>query len=132
MRYAHGLIIGAAVAMTVAGAGVARAVDYTCIPLEVATLDNRVHVECAEPAPKTRGSYPTDTGHSIRYFALSLSANQDWLNRFVQMSTIAINSGSPIQFSFDSGDYSGETFGCARTDCRKPWAFKLLKDARVP
>ena len=132
MRYAHAFTVGAALVITVAAVSAASAVDYNCVPLEVATLDNRVHVECAEPAPKTRGSYPMDTGHSIRYFAVSLSANQDWSSRFLQVANIAITSGNPIQFSFTSGDYSGETFGCSRTDCRKPWSFKLLKSVRVP
>jgi hypothetical protein len=44
----------------------ANAVDYNCVPLEVAVLNELVHDECASPAPKTRGGYPTDTGHSIK------------------------------------------------------------------
>ena len=132
MRYADVCAIGIALVVNVTSVSAASAVDYNCVPLEVAVFDNRVHDECAEPAPKTRGSYPTDTGNSIRYFAVSLADNQDWVNRFLQVTNVAINSGRPIRFSFTSGDYSGETFGCSRTNCRKPWAFILLNDAHVP
>ena len=132
MKYMHMLAVGVALAINITVLSSASAVDYNCVPLEVAVLDKRVHVECAEPAPKTRGSYPTDTGNAIRYFAVSLSNNQEWVNRFLQVADIAITSGHPIRFSFTSGDYSGEAFGCSRTNCRKPWAFSLLKSTVVP
>ncbi|MBM3744311.1 MAG: hypothetical protein FJW34_00765 [Acidobacteria bacterium] len=107
------------------------AVDYNCVPLEVALLENRAHVLCAEPAPKTRGSFPVDTGHAIRYFAVPYTDTQ-WAERFIRLSNIAITSGLVIRFSFTSGDYSGESFGCVRDNCRKPWAFALLRTAVVP
>lgn len=110
----------------------ANAVDYNCVPLEVVVLSNRVHVQCAAPAPKTRGDYPTDTGDAVKFFAVSLSANQDWVNRFIQIADIAIASGLTIRYSYTSGDYSGESFGCARQDCRNPWGFALDKIATVP
>jgi hypothetical protein len=106
--------------------------EYNCVPLEVAVLDNRVHVECAAPAAKTRGDYPVDVGDSIRYFAVSLSDDPGWVHRLVQLAEIAITSGRPIRFSFKSGDYSGEAFECARANCRTPWAFALLKTTTVP
>jgi hypothetical protein len=116
----------------------ANAVDYNCVPLEVAVLRSgppkvhRVHVQCAAPAPKTRGGYPTDSGDAIVFFAVSLSANQDWVNRFIQIADIGIASGLTIRYSYTSGDHSGESFGCARQDCRNPWGFALEKIATVP
>lgn len=126
------LVVGVVLGTSFAMIRPANAVDYNCVPLEVAVLSNRVHVECAAPAPKTRGGYPTDTGDPIKFFAVSLSANQDWVNRFIQAADIAIASGLTIRFSYTSGDYSGESFGCARRDCRKPGAFALEKVASVP
>src|ERR1700737_2782951 len=96
--------IGLAVAFISAFPGPAKATDYNCFPLEVAVLDTRVHVQCAAPAPKFRGSYPTDTGNPVIYFAVSTSDDQDWVNRFIQIADIAITSGMPIRFSFTSGD----------------------------
>src|ERR1700730_1816385 len=98
--------IGIAVAVISAFTGPAKATDYNCVPLEVAILDTRVRVQCAAPAPKCRGSYPTDTGNAVIYFAVSTSDDQEWVNRFVQIADIAITSGMPIRFSFTSGDFS--------------------------
>jgi hypothetical protein len=86
----------------------------------------------AAPAPKTRGGYPTDAGNAIRFFAVALAANPDWSNRFLQLADIAIASGLTLRYSYTSGDYSGETFGCARHDCRTPWGFALVPRASVP
>jgi hypothetical protein len=110
----------------------AHAVDYHCVPLEVAVREQLVHVECAPPAPLTRGGFPKDTGHEIRFFAVSLSDNPAWIERFIQTANIAITSGRPMRLSFDSGDYDGEAFGCLRQDCRTVRAFAILRTAIVP
>jgi len=109
----------------------AFAVDYNCVPLETAVFSNRAHVLCAAPAPKTRGSYPVDTGHSIRFLAVPLS-DTEWAGRFIRLANIAETSGLILRVRFTSGDYSGESFGCARQDCRKAIAFTLLKSGTVP
>lgn len=109
----------------------AFATDYNCVPLETAVFGNRAHVLCAAPAPKTRGSYPVDTGHSIQFLAVPLS-DQEWAGRFIRLANIAETSGLILRVRFTSGDYSGESFGCDRDDCRKAIAFSLLKSGTVP
>lgn len=111
-----------------AGADFSR--DFNCVPLEVSVLDNRAHVLCAEPSDH-RGGYPVDNEYRITYFAVPLS-QEDWSSRFVYVGNIAMAAGMPIRFSYISGDYSGEAFGCLRTDCRVPWAFALVKTAWSP
>lgn len=102
-----------------------------CVPLEVAVLDNHAHVLCAEPIPTYRGGYPLDNGYAVKYFAVPLSDN-NWSGRFIQVADIALASGMPVRFSYTSGDYSGESFGCDRTNCRVPWAFTLVKTSWTP
>ena len=104
---------------------------YSCVVLEVAILQNRAHVLCAEPPVKSRGGYPRDTGHPIMYFALPLS-DGDYTNRFVNVSNLALQSGHTMFFSYTSGDYSGEAYDCDRANCRKPWAFGLEKFPSTP
>jgi hypothetical protein len=105
--------------------------DYSCVPVEVAVFADRAHVECAAPAPKTRGSYPVDTGHSIVYFSVSKS-DSDWAGRFVHVANLAMASGLPMIIRYRSGDYSGEAHGCVRSDCRTPEAFSLRRTTRLP
>jgi hypothetical protein len=109
----------------------AFAADYNCVPLETSVFGNRAHVLCAEPAIKTRGSYPVDTGHSIRFLAVPLS-DKEWAGRFIRLANIAETSGLIFRVRFTSGDYSGESFGCVRQDCRTAIAFFLLKSGTVP
>ena len=132
MIRACALAAGMVVSLALAVPPSVHAVDYHCVPLEVAVLEKLAHVECAAPAPKTRGGYPEDTGHAIRFFAVPLSENQEWIERFIQIAGIAITSGRPLRLSFDSGDYDGEAFGCRRQDCRTVRAFAILRTAIVP
>ena len=107
------------------------ATDYSCVPLETAVFSNRAHVLCAAPAPKTRGSYPEDTGHPIRFLAVPLS-DPEWAGRFIRLANIAETAGLILRVRFNSGDYSGESFGCSRQDCRKAIMFALWKAGTVP
>ena len=121
----------AVVAAAMVAAAPAVAADYICVPLEVSVLDNRAHVECAAPAGKTRGGYPVDTGHAIVYFAVPLT-DAAWAGRFIHVATLSMTSGMPMLIRYASGDYSGETFGCARGNCRAPEAYGLQRTAHVP
>jgi hypothetical protein len=112
-------------------AGDGSAVTFTCVPLEVVVLDASARVLCAEPITVYRGGYPLDNGYPVKSFAVSLS-DSNWSGRFIQVGDIAMASGMPILFSYTSGDYKGESFGCNRTDCRVPWAFTLVKTAWTP
>jgi hypothetical protein len=115
--------------MPVAGADTTK--TYNCVPLEVAVLDNRAHVLCAEPIQAYRGGYPLDNGYAVKYFAVPIS-DRNWSGRFIQVADIAMASGMPVRFNYTSGDYRGESFGCARTNCRVPWAFTLVKTSWTP
>ena len=127
------LILAAVLALgsSVPAAGAALSKDFNCVPIEVAVLDNRAHVLCAEPQPKYRGGYPVDNGDRIAYFAVPLS-DANLSSRFIQVGNTAMAAGITIRFSYISGDYSGEAFGCDRANCRVPWAFALEKVAWSP
>lgn len=112
-------------------AGAAGPVTFTCVLLDLEVLDVRAQVLCAEPITVYRGGYPLDNGYAVKYFAVPLSKT-DWSGRFIQVADIAMASGMPVRLSYTSGDYSGESFGCARTDCRTPWAFTLVKTSWTP
>lgn len=58
---------------SVLAAGAGGTEVFSCVPLEVAVLDNRAHVLCAEPIVKYRGGYPRDDGYPVMYFAVPLS-----------------------------------------------------------
>lgn len=106
-------------------------ITFSCVPLEVDVSEVRAQVLCAEPIPVYRGGYPQDNGYAVKYFAVSLD-DSNWSGRFIQVADIAIASGMPVLYSYTSGDYSGESFGCDRTNCRQPWAFTLVKTAWTP
>src|SRR5215468_4614871 len=108
-------IVGVVLGISISILSPAHAADYNCVPLEVAVIKDpsqaRVHVLCAE-LNTGPGNYPTDTGNAIQFFAVSLSADPGYVKRFIQTADIAITSGLTIRFSYNSGDYSGESFGC--------------------
>jgi hypothetical protein len=108
------------------------AVDYKCVPVEVAIFDNRAHVACADPGTRWRpGTYPVDHGDAIQYLAVPLS-EQQWADQFIRLANIAETSGLVMQVSFDSGDYTGDSFGCDRRNCRRAKAVTLMKTAFIP
>ncbi|MDH5178254.1 MAG: hypothetical protein OEZ39_19700 [Gammaproteobacteria bacterium] len=115
----------------VTNSAVAARVDYSCVVLDISIMADRAHVLCAEPPIKSRGGYPKDTGHQIMFFALPLSETEN-TGRFIQMANTAIITGYTMLFSFTSGDYSGETYGCNRVNCRKPWMFALESRPSTP
>lgn len=108
-------------------ANLSFAADYNCVVLETLVTGDSLRIECAEPATLTRGSYPVDTGHRIRAFAVDRFDDTAWVDSVLEMTDLAIASGMPIRFSYQSGDYSGESYGCSRNNCRKPTAFNLVK-----
>lgn len=115
-------------ALWVALAGTAAATDYYCVPLETLVRADRAHVLCAEPI-STRFGYPKDppgSAYQIKFFAVPLT-NQGWADRFIRVADLAQVSGLTLRLSYNSGDFSGEAFGCLRQDCRTPWAATLVK-----
>jgi hypothetical protein len=125
------LVVLLALGTSMPAAGAGSAVTFNCVPLEVTVLDASARVLCAEPMTKYRPGYTVDNGYAVKYFAVPLT-DGNWSGRFIQVGDIAMASGMPIRFSYTSGDYSGEAFGCDRTDCRVPWVFTLVKTAWTP
>ena len=123
------LVLVLGIALPAVGAGATK--TLACVPLEVAILEDDAYVLCAEPITAYRGGYPLDNGYAVSYFAVPLS-DSNWSSRFIQVADIAMASGMPVIFSYTSGDYSGELFGCDRTNCREPWAFTLVKTSWTP
>ncbi len=107
----------------------AEAKSFSCVPLEVQENTNLAQVLCAAPS-KFRGGYPIDTHHTITYFAVPMN-NPIFAKRFIQLANIAITAGFTLRFSYTSGDYSGESFGCNRGNCRSPWSFGIEKRASI-
>jgi len=109
--------------------GSAAAESYNCLPIQVLEDTNGIQVLCGEPSGY-EGGYPRDGADKIRYFAVPKS-DADFARRFLNVIQTAITAGLVVQLQYSSGD----TGGCATTDCRKPWAFGLLAPAtavRVP
>jgi hypothetical protein len=94
--------------------GAARAeaqnlVVIDCRPIEVASLEGRIHVLCS-------------TGRNgIVYFALGTNRSASetaFAVRAVSLASTAIVSGRSLSIRFDPADTSGTAIGCLANDCR--------------
>ena len=86
------------------------ALEYIdCTPVEVVSLEQRIHVRCS-------------TGRNgVIYFSLGTSRNASetaFANRALQMGNMALVSGRPLAIRYESTDTSGTAIGCLATDCR--------------
>jgi hypothetical protein len=91
-------------------------------------------VLCAQPKAE-EGDYPQDQGSKIKFFAVPKATNVDFAMRFADITQAALVSGLVVQFGFNSGDTSGQTFGCAPENCRTPVSISLLAanpNVRIP
>lgn len=85
---------------------------------EVSVLSNRIHVKCS-----TQYIAGTDTKIAlqiIRYFALPIGST---LERFEaeRLSLLATRTPSGrLRVTFDANDTSATSYGCAKSDCRRP------------
>lgn len=92
-------------------AGPARAAleVIDCVPVEVASLERRMHVRCS-------------TGRNgIIYFSLGTNRTPGetaFATRALQMANMALVSGRPLAIRYESTDTSGTAIGCLDTDCR--------------
>jgi len=77
----------------------------SCVPVQVATYQARIHVRCAAAVG------------GISFFA---AATQDaaYAARLLNILTAAQLGGRTLQILFDPADLSGAAIGCATTDCR--------------
>jgi hypothetical protein len=80
-----------------------------CTPVEVASLERRIHVRCS-------------TGRNgIVYFSLGTNRTASetaFANRALQIANMALVSGRPLVIRYESTDTSGTAIGCLDTDCR--------------
>lgn len=80
-----------------------------CTPVEVASLERRIHIRCS-------------TGRNgIIYFSLGTNRNANetaFANRAMQIGNMALVSGRPLAIRYESTDTSGTAIGCLDTDCR--------------
>jgi hypothetical protein len=81
------------------------AVWVTCTPVSVATLNNRVHVRCAE-------SYG-----GVDFFAAPTS-NPAHAARILSTLSTAQVAGRTLDILYDPADTSGSAFGCGESNCR--------------
>jgi hypothetical protein len=87
----------------------AQLVVIDCQPVEVASLQRRIHVLCS-------------TGRNgIVYFALGTNRTPDetaFAVRALSIANTALVSGRPLLIRFDANDTSGTVIGCLAQDCR--------------
>lgn len=80
-----------------------------CIPIEVASLERRVHVRCS-------------TGRNgITYFALGTNRTSQetaFATRALTIANMALVSGRPLAIRYEATDTSGTAIGCLAADCR--------------
>lgn len=80
-----------------------------CTPVEVASLERRIHVRCS-------------TGRNgITYFALGTNRTPSetaFASRAMQIANMALVSGRPLAIRYEPTDTSGTVIGCLAADCR--------------
>jgi hypothetical protein len=88
----------------------AQFVVTACQPVEVATLENRIHVRCAAATPG-----------GITFFAIGTKRNADetaFALRSLSLASTAMVSGRGLSIRFDAGSTAGAQIGCLASDCR--------------
>lgn len=96
--------------------------EANCKPVNVAQIDQRIHIQCDNPI--------LDNGKSILWFEVPTNGNNgepETASRFMSMGMAAIAADKTMRFWFASNDASGSVFGCGENDCRKVTGFFLLK-----
>jgi hypothetical protein len=112
------LIVAAVLLGSLIVAGSASAATFTCTPVDVLVATNRIHIKCSTAV--------LDGSSSIRWFAVSATADVPFANRFLTIGTTALVAGRNVMFTWTAGDTSGTAFGCAAADCRKAAAVNLF------
>lgn len=80
---------------------------FICVPQQVGTFSNRVHVRCD----------PSATGN-ISYFAVCSTTNPNYAARALSIFTTAKVTGKNVAIYYNPSDTSGTSCGCSSTDCR--------------
>lgn len=90
--------------------GIATAAEFRCTLRDVVVFGNRVHCQCTTTTP--------DGSANIRYFAVP-TTDAKLADRLLTIGTTALVSGRRFIAGYNSGDTSGNSFGCNSNDCRK-------------
>lgn len=88
--------------------------EHQCIPINVLSFSNRVHVKCSNPV------------NSIAYFALPLT-DAAVVDRFLKIANTALVSEKKMYVGYGANDTTGTAFGCLASDCRKLTYFGIIK-----
>lgn len=86
---------------------------FTCHVLNVAALENRVHVECAY-------------NYGRWFYSVPLQSSSE-AARLLSMGQIAIATNKPLYVMHDTSDFSAASFGCDPGNCRRPITIQLNK-----
>jgi hypothetical protein len=94
----------------------------SCTPVNVAQIEERIHIQCEQPVSVGAAS--------IHFISLPTTGGSDESQtaaRFMAVGMTAIVTGKQVGFWFTAGDTSGSSYGCGADNCRKPTAFFLLR-----
>jgi hypothetical protein len=95
---------------------IAAAADARCTLRDVVVYTNRIHCQCTTTT--------TDGSSVIRYFAVP-TTDAKLADRLLTIGTTALVSGRRFIAGYNSGDVSGNAFGCKANDCRKLMYFGM-------
>ena len=99
-------VMGVGIACVVLCGQVEAAETWTsCVPVEVATYQGRIHVRCASAVG------------GIYFFAAS-TQDTAYAARLMGVLTAAQVAGRTLNILFDPVDQSGGAIGCSVNDCR--------------
>ena len=104
------LLMGVLAVFACASAADAQLVVHSCQPTEVASLENRIHVRCANA-----------TAGGITFFSLGTKRNADetaFAVRALSIASTALVSGRGLSIRFEASSTAGAQFGCLASDCR--------------
>ena len=101
-------------AMLPAQDAAADVVSFTCEVTEVATFQNRVHLQC-------------NIQGILLYFAVPTSSSAE-AQRLITMGNAALAApGRTFWVTYDASDLQGASYGCLPSNCRRPIGFGFRK-----
>ena len=123
------MLISLFILMTVFAANHAQAGEwFSCEPIEIMELSNRIHVKCANTHYAGSASEPRgrmDGLPGIRFIAVA-TRDRAKAERFVGLATAALACGYTFRVRIPASGQSNAE-GCRPNDCRTPDAFGVKK-----
>lgn len=84
--------------------------NATCTPVEVAVLENRIHVKCTNVQK-------TGSSGGIVFFAVLTSGSAN-AARFLSIFDSALRENRKLTLFYDDFEIAGQNFGCLIENCR--------------